>query len=102
MLTQQTSVSFEPYKAVLIRIAEFLYAIAHGIGNVVVGLLHVIVPVVKVPQDLTDLIGVMVIATALAVMAEVVRKLTWFVLAAGWLLVALRIVLALVSGGAQT
>lgn len=86
------------YKTVVTRTLEFIYTLASGIGKVAVELLQLMVPVAKIPSDLADPIGFLVILTIFLALAEVARKLTWVVLLVGWLFIALRIVLVLVGG----
>lgn len=86
-----------PWKTILSQILTFLYSLAHYLGLLIVYLLGIILPTAKVPADLADPIGYLVLLTAFVVLAQVAKKVAWIVVIIGWALIVIRIFLA-VSG----
>jgi len=84
-------------KRLFIQLLEFIYTIAHLIGQGIVGIIRMIVPVVSIPQELVDPIGVLAILTIFLALSEVAKKLAWIVVGVGWLLIVIRIVMVLVK-----
>jgi hypothetical protein len=80
------------------QILEFIYTIAHGIGQVIVNIVQAIVPSVSIPQDLVDPIGLMSILTIFLAVAEIAKRLTWLIIIVGWILILIRISLVIAQG----
>jgi hypothetical protein len=75
------------------KILEFLYTIAHWVGQVVTSLVQSIVPTMAIPDSLVDAIGLLALITAFLVLAEVAKRLAWILVAIGWILIVARIVI---------
>ncbi len=84
-----------PWKEILSAILTFLYSIAHYVGMLVIYLLGRILPAAKVPTDLVDPIGYLALLTAFLIIVQVAKKLTWVIVAIGWALILVRILLGL-------
>lgn len=80
----------EDYKGAFDKILEFLYTIAHFIGQGIIELVQMIVPSATIPTDLVDPIGVLALLTAFLALAEIAKRITWIVVIAGWLLIGVR------------
>lgn len=75
------------------KILEFLYTISRWIGELIVRLVHSIVPDVMIPSSLVDAIGVLALLTIFLVISDIAKRLAWIVVGVGWILIAVRIVL---------
>lgn len=82
---------------VLVQILQFVYTIAHSIGQGVVGLIQRILPQANIPGDLVDPIGFLSVLTVFVVLAGVARKIAWLIVVVGWLLIVVRVVLAIMG-----
>jgi hypothetical protein len=73
----------------------FLYTLAHWLGERVVDVLHTILPEAThaTLATLIDPIGFLAILTVFLFVAEIAKKLAWFVLVLGWALIVVRIML---------
>jgi len=84
-----------PWKTILSQVLTFLYSLAHYVGLLIVYLLGIILPTVKVPGDLADPIGFLVLLTAFVILAQVAKKVAWIVVIVGWALIVIRIILVI-------
>jgi len=82
---------------VLNGILQFFYTIAQALGKAIVSGIQRILPQAQIPNDLVDPIGFMAALTLFAILAGVARRIAWIVVAAGWVFIAVRIVLILVG-----
>ena len=73
------------------RVMDALSALAHRIGQAVVELLRMAFPGLSVPEGLVDWIGFLTLLTALLVLVEVTKRLVWYLVVAGWLIVLIRL-----------
>lgn len=83
------------YKEVLNSILTFISTAAHWLGQGIVSMVNAILPD-AISNDLIDPIGYLALVTLLVVLVgifEAVRKIIWWVLALGWILIIIRIVL---------
>ena len=71
----------------------YVYAASRWVGRKVTGGMNDILPPDAKIQDkqLSDGIGVMILLTLFLAIAEVAKKITWFLVVAGWILVLIRI-----------
>jgi hypothetical protein len=91
---QEGSPEVEGYKDILGQILAFIYTIAHGIGELVVRAIQLILPQeASVLNSLIDPIGVLALLTVFLAVAEVAKKITWLIVVVGWVLIVIRIVL---------
>jgi hypothetical protein len=86
-----------PWKDILSALLTFLYSIAHYVGMFVVYLLGRILPTAKVPTDLVDPLGYLVLLTAFLILVQVAKKVAWILVLAGWILILVRILLGLLG-----
>jgi hypothetical protein len=86
-----------PWKDILSALLTFLYSIAHYAGMLVVYLLGRILPAAKVPTDLIDPLGYLVLLTAFLILVQVAKKIAWIIVLAAWALILVRIVLGLLG-----
>ena len=84
-----------PWKDILSAVLTFLYSIAHYAGMLVVYLLGRVLPAAKVPTDLVDPIGYLALLTVFLVVVQVAKKLAWVIVAVGWVLILVRILIGL-------
>lgn len=77
------------------QLLEFIYTLAHRVGQLVVGAVQAVLPDTPLPPALADPIGLLVVLTAFVALAEVARKVVWAVIVLGWLLIAVRLVLVI-------
>jgi hypothetical protein len=81
------------WKEIFLGILTFLYSIAHYFGIVVVHFLAKVLPATKVPTDLVDPIGYLILLTVFLAIVEVGKKFAWVVVFVGWALMLVRICL---------
>ncbi len=81
---------------ILTDILAFIYTIGQWIGEKVVGLIQYISGV-AIPESITGAIGMLVILTIFLAIAEVAKKAIWIVVAVGWVLMIIRIVILMIG-----
>jgi hypothetical protein len=79
------------------QVLEFIYTAAHWIGQGIVNLIGMILPAVEIPQDLVNPIGFLALLTIFLAVAAVARKIVWFIVAAGWILIAIRLLIVVIE-----
>jgi len=83
------------------KVLEFLYTISRWIGELIVRLVHSIVPDVTIPTSLVDAIGILALLTVFLVISDIAKRLAWIVVGVGWILIVVRVVL-IVTGATGT
>jgi hypothetical protein len=81
---------------ILTAVLAFIYTIGHWIGEKIVFLIQSISGVV-VPQSIVDAIGMLVILTIFLRIAEVAKKAIWIIVAVGWVLIIVRILILMIG-----
>ncbi len=81
---------------ILTSILAFIYTIGHWIGVKIVGLIQSIAGI-TIPPSIVDAIGMLVILTIFLAIAEVAKKAIWIVVAVGWVLIIVRIVILMIG-----
>lgn len=76
---------------------QFIYTLAHAAGNGIVNLVQRIAPQAKIPVDLVDPIGFLAVLTVFVLLTGLARKIAWIVVIAGWVLIGVRVVLAILG-----
>jgi hypothetical protein len=80
----------------LTTILAFIYTIGHWIGEKIVGLIQSVAGII-IPQSIVDAIGMLVILTIFLAIAEVAKKAIWIVVAVGWALIIVRIIILMIG-----
>jgi len=75
------------------QILQFLYTISHWFGEMIVSVIHAIVPELIIPLSLVDAIGILAMLTLFIFITEVAKKIAWVVVGVGWVLIVVRIVM---------
>jgi hypothetical protein len=86
-------------RALWAQLLELMYTLAHRLGQALVFLLQQVLPQLRSAADLADPLGVVALLTIAVVLTQVAGKIMWFVVAVGWFLIAIRIVLAVAGVG---
>ncbi len=81
---------------ILTNVLAFIYTIGHWIGEKIVDLIQYVSGVI-IPQAIVDAIGMLVILTIFLAIAEVAKKAIWIVVAVGWVLIIVRIVILMIG-----
>jgi hypothetical protein len=81
---------------ILTSILAFIYTIGHWIGEKIVELIQYISGVI-IPPSIVDAVGMLVILTIFLGIAEVAKKAIWIVVALGWALIIVRIVILMIG-----
>ncbi len=81
---------------ILTTILAFIYTVGHWIGQKIVGLIQSISGV-SIPASIIDAIGMLVILTIFLAIAEVAKKAIWIVVAIGWVLIIVRILMLMIG-----
>lgn len=87
----------KPGRAILEHILEFIYTAAHWIGQGIVNLIGMILPAVEIPEEIINPIGFLALLTIFLAVAAVARKVVWFVVTAGWVLIAIRLIIVIIE-----
>ena len=84
-------------EGLLDQLLAFLYTLAHWAGVLVVSILEYILQ----PQNpalltsLTDPLGYLVLLTAFLFLTEVAKRIAWMIVAVGWVLITVRLIMAM-------
>ncbi|MCX9025210.1 MAG: hypothetical protein OIN85_03830 [Candidatus Methanoperedens sp.] len=81
---------------ILTSVLAFIYTIGHWIGEKIVGLIQSVAGII-IPQSIVDAIGMLVILTIFLAIAEVAKKAIWIIVAVGWVLIIVRIVILMIG-----
>jgi hypothetical protein len=81
---------------ILENILTFIYTLGHWLGEKIVELLQFISGI-KLGQEMVDAIGMLVILTIFLAIAEVAKKAIWVVVAIGWVLIIVRILMIMIG-----
>jgi hypothetical protein len=81
---------------ILTNVLAFIYTIGHWIGEKIVGLIQSVAGII-IPPSIVDAIGMLVILTIFLAIAEVAKKAIWIVVAVGWVLIIVRIVILMIG-----
>lgn len=81
---------------ILTSVLAFIYTIGHWIGEKIVGFIQSVAGII-IPQSIVDAIGMLVILTIFLAIAEVAKKAIWIVVAVGWVLIIVRIVILMIG-----
>ncbi len=82
----------EELKGPMDKIFSYLYTTANWVGKQVRKGVNDILPEnAQIPDSLVDPIGFLILLTVFLAVAEVAKKVTWFLVMAGWLLILVRI-----------
>jgi len=81
--------------AVYEYLLTFIYSMAHFFGYAVVRVIDQILPNVNFGSDLIDPIGYLVILTLFLFLVQVAKKIAWVVVIVGWVLILIRLILAI-------
>ena len=77
-------------------VLSFIYTIGHWIGQKIVELIQFISGII-LPQSIVDAIGMLVVLTIFLAIAEVAKKAIWIVVALGWVLIIIRILMLMIG-----
>jgi len=77
------------------QILQFTYTVAHALGLAVIGAVQRILPQATIPPDLVDPVGFLAVLTVFVLLAGVARRLAWIIVVVGWVLIGVRIALAI-------
>ncbi len=78
------------------NVLTFIYSIGHWIGEKIVGLIQSISGII-IPASIVDAIGMLVILTIFLGIAEVAKKAIWIIVAVGWVLIIVRILMLMIG-----
>lgn len=74
------------------QLLTFFYTLAHWFGAIVAEVVSAVLKY-EIPADLIDPLGFLILITIFLAVTEVAKRLAWFVVIVGWVLILLRIVL---------
>jgi len=78
------------------NLLTFIYTLGHWLGEKIVELIQYISGI-KLGQEIVDAIGMLVILTIFLGIAEVAKKAIWIVVAIGWVLIIIRILMLMIG-----
>ena len=81
---------------ILENLLTFIYTLGHWLGEKIVELIQYISGI-KLGQEIVDAIGMLVILTIFLAIAEVAKKAIWVVVAIGWVLIFVRILMIMIG-----
>ncbi len=74
---------------------QFAYTVSHWMGEQIVGMIWMLFPGATLLDQIIDPVGVLAILTVLLLVVQVARRMAWVVVAAGWLLISVRVAILL-------
>lgn len=97
----QAASDLKPLNALVHNILTFIYFLAHQTGLWVVKILQAAFPRTAFPEGVVDAIGFLSILTLFMFLVSVAaaKKITWIVVCAGWILILVRILMAVFKMG---
>ena len=81
---------------ILENLLTFIYTFGHWLGEKIVEIIQFISGI-KLGQEMVDAIGMLVILTIFLAIAEVAKKAIWVVVAIGWVLIFVRILMIMIG-----
>ena len=95
------STGMKPLNEILHSILTFIYFLAHQIGLGLVKAVQTIIPSIAFPSTIVDPLGFLVILTLFMVLVsvELGKKIAWIIIAAGWILLLIRILMIIFKIG---
>ncbi|MCX9085857.1 MAG: hypothetical protein OIN87_13780 [Candidatus Methanoperedens sp.] len=81
---------------ILENILTFIYTLGHWLGEKIVELIQYITGIM-LGQEIVEAIGMLVILTIFLAIAEVAKKAIWIVVAIGWVLIIVRILMIMIG-----
>ena len=81
---------------ILENLLTFIYTLGHWLGEKIVELIQYISGI-KLGQEIVDAIGMLVILTIFLAIAEVAKKAIWIIVAIGWVLIIIRILMIMIG-----
>ena len=81
---------------ILENVLTFIYTLGHWLGEKIVELIQYISGI-KLGQEIVDAIGMLVILTIFLGIAEVAKKAIWIIVAIGWVLIIIRILMMMIG-----
>ena len=81
---------------ILENLLTFIYTLGHWLGEKIVELIQYISGI-KLGQEIVDAIGMLVILTIFLAIAEVAKKAIWVVVAIGWVLIIILILMIMIG-----
>lgn len=72
---------------------NFVYGIAHLVGNGVAKIIQFIFPEVELPLNVIDAVGFLCVLTAFLILVQAAKKIAWIIVIIGWVLLIIRIVM---------
>jgi len=83
-------------ESILENLLTFIYTLGHWLGEKIVELIQYISGI-QLGQEIVDAIGMLVILTIFLGIAEVAKKAIWIVVAIGWILIFVRILMIMIG-----
>ena len=80
----------------LTMVMAFIYTIGHWMAEKVVWIIQAISGVI-IPPTIVDTIGLLIVLTIFLSLAEIAKKIVWMIIALGWVLIIIRIVLLMIG-----
>mgnify|MGYP003394759693 FL=1 len=81
---------------ILTYVFTFIYTIGYLVGEKVAYIIQNISGV-KVPNEITNTIGLLTILTVFLSLADIAKKIVWTIVIIGWLLIIVRIVMLMIG-----
>ena len=81
---------------ILTYIFTFIYTIGYIIGEKVAYIIQNISGV-KVPNEITNTIGLLTMLTIFLSLADIAKKIVWMIVIIGWVLIIVRIVMLMIG-----
>lgn len=83
-------------ESILENLLIFIYTLGHWLGEKIVELIQYISGI-KLGSEIVDAIGMLVILTIFLAIAEVAKKAIWIIVAIGWVLIIVRILMIMIG-----
>ncbi len=86
-------------KEILNYLMGFIYSFAHYLGLLIVNGIKTIFPMTKGINSLIDPIGFLAILTIFLILFSIAKRIVWFIVIVGWILIFIRIGLMIMGVG---
>ena len=95
----QDTVAAKPLNSMVHNILTFLYFLPHQLGLWIVKILQQLFPRIVFSESLVDPLGFLIVLTLFVLLARVAQRVAWAIVAVGWILLLVRILMVIFKLG---
>jgi hypothetical protein len=80
-------------KDIFNEVLNFIYGIAHLIGNGIAKVILFIFPNIELPPNIIDALGFLSVLTIFLIIFHFAKKIAWIIVVIGWVFLLIRIIM---------